>query len=63
MAVAMNNIPGDVTPPPLPPPPVSMTNPPHTTLIDRVTDLEHALNALTDQHNRFVEAAARELGI
>ena len=53
----------DTGPLPPPPPPVVANPPPRPTLIDRVTDLEHALNALTDQHNRFVEAAARELGI
>ena len=45
-------------------PPVSTTGtPPHVALVDRVADLEAALAALTDQHNRFVHDAARELGI
>ena len=45
---------------PTPPP---LTPQPKVPLVDRVTDLEDRLTKLTDLHNRFVEAAGRELGI
>ena len=46
--------------PPISPP---LTPQPKIPLVDRVTDLEDRLTKLTDLHNRFVEAAGRELGI